>query len=232
MPTRKPHGRRNGSKPEPAAVDGREHKRVRRSPEEARTLLLDAAERVFAEHLPDVVGLKDVAREAGVSHALVTHYFGTYDALVEATLERRFQRIRDELVPEIMSLATHEADTSEMLSAHRRAVAKASSDPATVRLATWALLSGRAAADDFFPHRMQGLKLLTDALAARSTAPREDLELLLVASFTLTIGWMFGRRAFAGALGRKPSRELDDAFDRRIDTMLETYLRAAERRAR
>ena len=70
-------------------------KRARRSPEEARALILEAAERVFATHLPDVVGLKDVAREAGVSHALVTHYFGTYSALVEATLERRFFKLRD-----------------------------------------------------------------------------------------------------------------------------------------
>ena len=38
--------------------------------------------------------MKDVARGAGVSHALVSHYFGTYDALVEAVLERRAEAIR------------------------------------------------------------------------------------------------------------------------------------------
>ena len=205
-------------------------KRARRSPEEARALILEAAERVFATHLPDVVGLKDVAREAGVSHALVTHYFGTYSALVEATLERRFFKLRDELLPMVMSLVTEDADAKSMLGAHRRAIAKAASDPATMRLVTWALLSGRVAADDFFPHRMQGLKVLADALEARSTAPREDLEFLLVASFALTTTWMFGRRAFAGALGRRPTRELEDAFERRIDVMLETFLRSAERR--
>ena len=63
-------------------------KRVRRSPEEARTLILDAADAVFREHLPDAVGLKEVAKAAGVSHALVTHYFGTYANLVEAALEK------------------------------------------------------------------------------------------------------------------------------------------------
>ena len=161
-------------------------KRARRSPEEARALILEAAERVFATHLPDVVGLKDVAREAGVSHALVTHYFGTYSALVEATLERRFFKLRDELLPMVMSLVTEDADAKSMLGAHRRAIAKAASDPATMRLVTWALLSGRVAADDFFPHRMLGLKVLADALEARSTAPREDLEFLVVASFALT----------------------------------------------
>ena len=207
-------------------------KRARRSPEEARALILEAAERVFATHLPDVVGLKEVAREAGVSHALVTHYFGTYSALVEATLERRFFKLRDELVPMLMELVAGDADPKVMIAAHRRAIQKAASDPATVRLVTWALLSGRAAADDFFPHRMQGLKLLVDALEVRSTAPREDLEFVLFASFGLTTMWTFGRRAFAGALGRKPTRELEDAFERRIDIMLETFLRSAERRER
>ena len=217
---------------EEEAAAASDRRRTRRSPEEARALIIEAAERVFATRLPDVVGLKDVAREAGVSHALVTHYFGTYSALVEATLEKRFFKLRDELVPMVLSLVTEHADARTMIAAHRQAVMKAASEPATVRLATWALLSGRVAADDFFPHRMQGLKLLADALEARSTAPREDLEFLLVASFALTTTWMFAGRAFAGALGHKPTRELEDAFERRIDAMLETFLRTAERRER
>jgi AcrR family transcriptional regulator len=73
----------------PGRARDRREKRVRRTPEEARTLILDAADSVFREHLPDVVGLKDVARAAGVSHALVTHYFGTYAGLVAACSRRR-----------------------------------------------------------------------------------------------------------------------------------------------
>lgn len=230
-PAREKHGRSKGNGGERKA-ETTERRRTRRSPEEARALILEAAERVFATHLPDVVGLKEVAHEAGVSHALVTHYFGTYSALVEATLERRFFKLRDELVPAVMELVAGEADPIAVVSAHRRAIAKAASDPATVRLVTWALLSGRTAADDFFPHRMQGLKLLVDVLQARSRAPRADLEFVLFASFGLTTMWTLGRRAFAGALGHKPTRELEDAFESRIDAMLETFLRSAERRER
>src|SRR5260221_14507830 len=58
-------------------------RRRRRTPEVARQELLDAAERVFTEFHPDQVGLKQVAREAGVSHALITHYFGTYGGVIE-----------------------------------------------------------------------------------------------------------------------------------------------------
>ncbi len=199
--------------------------RVRRSPEEARALIISAAERVFATHLPDVVGLKEVAKEAGVSHALITHYFGTYDALVEATLEKRFHAVRDSLVPTILKMIAAQADVNEMLGAHRRAIREAASDPTTVRLAAWALLSGRVEADDFFAHRVQGLKLLADALSARSKAPREDLEFALVASFAIAAISTSGRRAFAAALGRRASRELDEGFEERARRMFAAFLR-------
>jgi AcrR family transcriptional regulator len=204
-------------------------KRARRSPEEARTLILDAAERVFAEKLPDVAGLVDVAREAGVSHALVTHYFGTYERLVETCLERRFERLRAELFPAVVALVAEQADTRAILKAHRQAIRDAASDPTTVRLAIWALLSGRANADDFFPHRMQGLKLLANSLEATSSAPREDLEHALIASFAMAIMWTFGKKAVTGGLGKKPSRELDEAFEERTADMLDAFL---SRRAR
>jgi TetR/AcrR family transcriptional regulator, repressor for neighboring sulfatase len=204
-------------------------KRARRSPEEAKTLILDAADRVFARALPDTVGLQTVAKEAGVSHALVTHYFGTYDALVESALERRFHRIRDEIAPVMIGLVAEGADARQMLRVHRSAIRRLASEPATVRLAVWAVLSGRAGAADFFPHRMQGLKLLADALSARSTAEREDLEFLLVVSFAITSAWASAGPAFAGALGRKPSAALDDAFERRTDALVDAFLRRAER---
>ena len=42
-----------------------------------RQIEVKAAE-VLAELGPDRAGLKDVARRAGVSHGLVTHYFGPF----------------------------------------------------------------------------------------------------------------------------------------------------------
>lgn len=206
-------------------------KRVRRSPEEARALILDAAERVFATRLPDVAGLKDIAREAGVSHALVTHYFGTYDALVEATLERRFHALRETLLPSLMRMLGEDADAGTFLAAHRREVARAASDPAMVRLGVWAAMSGRIEAADFFPHRMQGLKLLADALEARSKARREDLEMALVASFALAVVWRAAGRAIAGAMGKRPSKELDAWFEARTADMLDAFLDRSVRRA-
>jgi AcrR family transcriptional regulator len=207
-------------------------KRTRRSPEEARVWILDAADRVFAGELPDAVGLKDVAREAGVSHALVTHYFGTYAALVEATLERRFDRMRDALVRDLVAgldarSPSEPADVGAMLTAYRRVVASVASDPVTVRLAVWAVLSGRADAADFISHRRQGLRQLADALEARSGLPREDLEFAIVASLAMTVVWTFGRRALGGALGKKAA--LDTTHEAKTAAMIDAYLARVKR---
>jgi AcrR family transcriptional regulator len=202
--------------------------RIRRTPDEAKALILEAAERVFAERLPDVAGLKDVAREAGVSHALITHYFETYENLVEATLERRFGALREALVREVFSVFDPGEGASAILAAYRRAVASAAADPTTVRLLTWAVLSGRASATDFFTNRMKGLKQLADALETRTRVPREDLEFCLVASFAMTVVWRFGGQALSGSLGRR-KKEMDAAYEERVTTMIEAYLASVAR---
>jgi AcrR family transcriptional regulator len=199
-------------------------KRVRRSPDDARTLILSAAERVFAEHLPDAVGLKEIAREAGVSHALVTHYFGTYTGLVEAALEWRFARVRESLVKELFVLLDAKATASELLATYRAAIAKTAAEPVTVRLGAWAMMSGRATQADFFVNRVQGLKVFADALESRTEASREDLEFCLVASFAMTVVWTVGGQALAGALGRKKLAGPDRAFEQRVAAMIDGYL--------
>ncbi|HHH11020.1 MAG TPA: TetR/AcrR family transcriptional regulator, partial [Sorangium sp.] len=89
--------------------DGRAGKtrRVRRSPEEARSHILAAARRVFAVQGPDAVGLKEVAREARVSHGLITHYFGRYEALVEAVLEEAAWRTQMRIVERLRDPGEH-----------------------------------------------------------------------------------------------------------------------------
>src|SRR3954471_17339397 len=110
--------------------------RRRRTPDEARLEILDAAERVFTEFQPDQVGLKDVAREAGVSHALITHYFGTYAGLIEAALERRIRGLRESLLSRLReSGALHRP--GEMIAMLFRAL----EDPVHLRLVRWLLAS-------------------------------------------------------------------------------------------
>lgn len=211
-------------------------KRVRRSPEEARALILEAAERVFAARGPDAAGLKDVAREAGVSHALVSHYFGTYEGLVEQVFERYVARMRTGLITRLAALSGGgAADVDLLVDDFFATVAQ----PSYTRLALWALLSGRLDAKDFFARRQQGMRLVADAIeaaAARGPEPlrlsRAQLELLLVDMLASGFGYLLGASVFWESLGRKATEERDEAFRRSLSARIHAALYGAAPRAR
>jgi TetR/AcrR family transcriptional regulator, repressor for neighboring sulfatase len=224
--------RRARPKPSPskklAAARRAAPKRVRRSPEEARALILEAAERVLAERGPDAAGLKDVAREAGVSHALVSHYFGTYDSLVEAVFEGYVARVRTGLLTHLAGLSGGgAADVDRLVDDFFETVA----EPSYARLALWALLSGRLDAKDFFARKKQGMRLVADAIeAAAARGPEEllvdraGLELLLVEVLASGFGYLLGASVFWESLGRKATEERDEAFRRSLAERIRSSL--------
>ena len=70
---------------------------------EARRLLLEAAERLFAERGLEGVSVREIAAEAGVSHGGLNYHFGTKEQLYVAVLkgnaltERRERELREAL---------------------------------------------------------------------------------------------------------------------------------------
>jgi AcrR family transcriptional regulator len=62
--------------------------RIRRTAEEARRVILDAAEEAMRRSGPGGLRLHDVAERAGVSHPTILHHFESRDGLVRA-LNRR-----------------------------------------------------------------------------------------------------------------------------------------------
>lgn len=62
-----------------------------------RALLLDTAERLLLEEGYAAVGVRRVAREAGVTPALVLYYFGALDDLLLALLRRNAEREMESL---------------------------------------------------------------------------------------------------------------------------------------
>jgi AcrR family transcriptional regulator len=73
-------------------------KRVRRTPEEARRLILDAAQAAIARTGPEGLRLHDVAAAAGVSHPLILHHFGSRAGLVRALTREATAELRDRLI--------------------------------------------------------------------------------------------------------------------------------------
>src|SRR5690242_9071709 len=73
-------------------------RRVRRTPEEARRLILDAAEASMASKGPAGIRLQDVARAAGLSHSNVLHHFGSRAGLIEALNRRTVEELKSVLL--------------------------------------------------------------------------------------------------------------------------------------
>src|SRR5580700_10941169 len=72
--------------------------RKRRTGEEARTAILDAAERLLVVAGPAGIRLQEVARDVGVSHPTVLHHFGSREGLIEAVVVRALDSLHAVLV--------------------------------------------------------------------------------------------------------------------------------------
>jgi AcrR family transcriptional regulator len=68
-------------------------KRVRRRSEDAKALILAAAEKSMAKGGPASLRLQDVAKRAGVSHPTILHHFGSREGLVRALNRQAFERL-------------------------------------------------------------------------------------------------------------------------------------------
>ena len=203
--------------------------RVRRTPEEARALILGAASALLRERHPETIGLKDVATRAGVSHALVTHYFGTIDGLIDAALEALADANRQDLTRRITE---HPEEGPRAWMEHFFAWVMR---PEAARLLAWSFLSGKTTRSDFFSRRTRGLKKMADLLEARFKdeldLSREDVEFVLLLLMSSTFGYAIGRGGFWSALGvDKPREEEDAMFQRRLADVVEALIADRARR--
>ncbi len=103
-----------------------------RGREEVSAALIDAAAELFADGIPALVSVRDIAARANVNHGLVHQYFGSKDALIAATIEE-LARQRAEIVENAPDEAT----------AVRMALRFQHDQPAYTRLLAWWLLEGR-----------------------------------------------------------------------------------------
>jgi len=210
-----------------AVLAARDGARRRRPPELARQEILDAAERVFARAHPERVGLKEVGREAGVSHALVTHYFGTYGGLIEATLDRRIRALRARMMTR-MGEAGALARPGELLGM----LFDALEDPVHLRLMKWMVAHERESAAQTLALQERGVSLIArqvaEALVASpSAAMVATIERALVTAVAAAFGWAMSKGPLAASIGREPTRLLQDEVRGTLAGMVQMYLRTA-----
>lgn len=78
-------------------------KRVRRTAEEARRVILDAAEKRLEVAGIAGIRLQEVAADVGVSHPAILHHFGSREGLVDAVVKRAVGRLRGEFLDVLTS---------------------------------------------------------------------------------------------------------------------------------
>jgi len=113
--------------------------RTRRTGEDARTAILDAAEQRLVASGPSGIRLQDVAAEVGISHPTVLHHFGSRERLVDAVVKRRVAAMNEEV---IQALAGTAADPSSAVALFERLYA-AFGPGGHARVAAFLALEGR-----------------------------------------------------------------------------------------
>jgi len=99
-------------------------KRIRRTPEEARRVILDAAEACMAKAGPAGLRLQDVAEVAGVSHPTILHHFESREGLIRALNLRSLQDLRERLVAAMSGAKDSLGPVAETFEAFRDGIAQ------------------------------------------------------------------------------------------------------------
>ncbi len=85
------------------------NKRIRRTPEDARRLILEAAEADMTASGPAGLRLEAVAKAAGVSHPTILHHFGSREGLIQALNLKTIEHLKSVLL-QVMGAAPTSSD--------------------------------------------------------------------------------------------------------------------------
>lgn len=172
-------------------------RRVRRSPEQARRLILETAQALIARTGPEGLRLQDIAAEAGISHSLILHHFRNRAGLVRALTEQTAAELRERL---LAALAQPGSSPEELLDR----VFEAFAGGLAQRLAWLAVMDPEGEAEEMRHEVADTLHQRRLAAAPGRAIPREDTDwlvhLVAVAAFGEALyGARLRRGAEAGA---------------------------------
>lgn len=119
----------------------------RRTAEEARELILDAAELELQKGGPDSLRLQALARAVGVSHPAILHHFGSRTGLIEAVVERASRTLTEEVMTALATEPIELASSARLL----ERIFDVFSDRGRARTLAWLFMTRSADADDTPP---------------------------------------------------------------------------------
>jgi TetR/AcrR family transcriptional regulator, repressor for neighboring sulfatase len=193
-------------------------KRLRRTPEEARRLILDTAQTLIASTGPEGLRLQDIAAAAGISHPLILHHFGSREGLVRELTREAVDELREKLLAIGSSEYSVEQQLDRVFNAFRDGLAQrlvwlATIDPSGGTEGTRLVI--RDIADKLHQRRI--------AAAPPSAAiTRDDTDALIHLVATAA----FGHALFGAQLHRSAGRPATSETDRSFRLWLAALIRA------
>jgi AcrR family transcriptional regulator len=203
-------------------MDGSKRER-RGSREQTTAAILDAAERLFAERGFTAVTVRDIAAEAGVSHALVHRYLGSKADVYRTVLVRDEDAIRAAASDEDDLLAAASLMLREGL-AHQRRYVRLIAHSALHGL-SYDRTAGSFAATQRLAELAQAAAAHEKTYAAGTMAPDRgglDPKFVVASVVALFIGWIAAEDWIlrASGLADASDEEIVDSLERVILGML------------
>jgi TetR/AcrR family transcriptional regulator, repressor for neighboring sulfatase len=115
-------------------------RRVRRTPEEARTLALASARRLLLAEGPDAITLQSVATDLGMSHTNLIHHFGSAAGLQSELMRQMMSELTAAIESAVMRLRAGKGEFRDFVDI----VFDVFDRGGAGRLAAWIVLSGEA----------------------------------------------------------------------------------------
>ena len=201
-------------------------KRIRRTAEDARRQILDAAEARLARTGPAGIRLQDVAADLGISHPVILHHFGSREGLIRALTQRAVVELKDRLI-DVLRTADVETESilGDVFNTFRGGLAQ--------RLA-WLAVAG--ADEDHEQHATVMSELVRTVHEGRvaAAAPGVTIDETDTRSIVyLVTAAAFGDAIFGARLRKSAGLSADDvgAFQHWFAELLHEHMRGVEGRA-
>jgi TetR/AcrR family transcriptional regulator, repressor for neighboring sulfatase len=114
--------------------------RIRRTPEEARTLALASARRLLLAEGPNAITLQAVAADLGMSHTNLIHHFGSAGGLQSELMRLMISELTVTIESAVMRLRAGKGEVKDFVDI----VFDAFDQGGAARLAAWMVLSGES----------------------------------------------------------------------------------------
>lgn len=156
--------------------------RKRRSPEQARHEIMEAAKALLITEGPDSLKISNIAQKAQISHPSILHHFGSADSVILALQEDIARDIREQLIDTFQNLSVEQGIAQALINL---------SSPTQARLMAWLVARGQS---PFPPEEEKGLQKIQEILYQKTGRSKKELgNIMLVILFSMYGEAMFGK---------------------------------------